>query len=148
MKTKSAFNAEIQKHLAFITSQCTLLRTPTRESFVTVPVNGHKETYEIRSPQFKCWFSGSLYKRDKTVVTYKVMEEVINHCEAQAQYEAAEEPVFTRLAAYKDRVYLDLGDPSWSVIEITGEGWQVCTSPPVKFRRPQNLGELPKPVPN
>ena len=44
-----------------------------------------------------------------------------------------------------DRVYLDLGDAQWRAVEITRDGWQVITNPPVRFRRPRGLLPLTEP---
>ena len=40
-----------------------------------------------------------------------------------------------RLAEYDGRTYLDLADKDWRAVQIGPEGWQVVTSPPVRFRR-------------
>ena len=62
-----------------------------------------------------------------------------------AKYEGAEHPVFIRLAEKDGNIYLDLGNDKWGVVEITAEGWNVISNPPVKFVRPRSLLTLPKP---
>src|SRR5262249_27980079 len=44
-----------------------------------------------------------------------------------------------------ERIYLDLGDPTWSVIEITADGWSISQRSSVRFRRPRGLLSLPTP---
>src|SRR5262249_59915671 len=56
-----------------------------------------------------------------------------------------ERAVHIRIAEPDGRVYLDLADKDWRAVEIGPDGWQVVTSPPVRFRRA--AGMLPLPVP-
>jgi hypothetical protein len=50
-----------------------------------------------------------------------------------------------RVAEHDGRIYLDLADKEWRAVQIGPDGWQVVTSPPVRFRRA--AGMLPLPVP-
>src|SRR3984893_1275020 len=50
-----------------------------------------------------------------------------------------------RFAEHAERLYLDLADEDWRVVEIERDGWRVITSPPVRFRR--SAGMLPLPLP-
>lgn len=43
-------------------------------------------------------------------------------------------------------IYLDLGNDSWNAVEVTRNGWEIITNPPVKFRRPGGLRPLPTPT--
>jgi hypothetical protein len=42
-------------------------------------------------------------------------------------------------------LYIDLCDQNWQAIRITGAGWQVVQSPPVRFRRTRGMLPLPFP---
>ena len=55
-------------------------------------------------------------------------------------------PVYVRLAELDGRIYLDLADADWRVVEIDDAGWRVISNPPVRFRRPRGLQPLPEPV--
>jgi hypothetical protein len=63
----------------------------------------------------------------------------------RAQFDAAERTVHIRVAEYDGDIYLDLADKDWEAVQIGPDGWQVVTSPPVRFRRA--AGMLPLPVP-
>ena len=44
-------------------------------------------------------------------------------------------------------VYLDLADPDWRAVAITpGEGWELVSNPPVRFKRARGMLALPAPV--
>jgi energy-coupling factor transporter ATP-binding protein EcfA2 len=63
-----------------------------------------------------------------------------------ARFEGREYPVHTRLARLDDRLYLDLADEQWRVVEVDPTGWRVLNTAPVKFRRPKGMLPLPVPV--
>jgi hypothetical protein len=56
-----------------------------------------------------------------------------------------EREVYVRVASDGDHLYIDLGDPGWHAVRVTGDGWSVVQSPPVRFRRPPNMRALPFP---
>ena len=65
---------------------------------------------------------------------------------AKAVHDGPERTAYVRIAPGPDgSVYLDLGDSTWKAIKITGEGWEIVTEPPVRFRRPRALRPLPVP---
>ena len=50
-----------------------------------------------------------------------------------------------RVASDGDHLYIDLGDPQWHAVRITGAGWTVVQSSPVRFRRTPDTRALPFP---
>ena len=56
-----------------------------------------------------------------------------------------EHRVHVRIATTSDAIYLDLGDPTWRALKITGAGWDLVSDIPVRFRRPKGLLPLPTP---
>ena len=75
------------------------------------------------------------------------MSTVIGTAEAQAAYSADQHEVYIRVANVGDRVFLDLGDATHRVVEITENGWDILDVPPndVRFRRPRGMKALPEP---
>ena len=68
--------------------------------------------------------------------------------ELHAVYKGAELPVFTPIASSESRIYLDLCNDSWQVVEITPAGWKVISPSPVRFRRVPGMLALPRPSVN
>lgn len=62
--------------------------------------------------------------------------------------EQDEGQVFIRLARVGDIVYLDLADKTWSVVEVSENGWRVLPESPVPFWRSTNMHPVPVPVLN
>jgi hypothetical protein len=62
-----------------------------------------------------------------------------------AMYDGPEMDVNVRITNADDRVYLDLCDADWRVVEIDAKGWRLVTDAPVRFLR--RAGMLPLPLP-
>src|SRR5581483_7558772 len=59
----------------------------------------------------------------------------------------AEKRVYVRVGEDDDgNIYLDLGDRTWDAVKITKDGWDFCSEPACKFRRPDGMLALPRPV--
>lgn len=125
-------------------------------SFVVEPVDAetgevlppHVETYPMHSDKFQSKAGREFYRRFGTVVGDSAMKEAISVLAADAD-EGATGAVYLRCAMPPEtgKVYIDLGDDSWQVVEITAQGWQVIESAdcPVKFRRVRHAQPLPNP---
>lgn len=142
--------AQILIHLA--TEKAEFFKTPEGEVFATFPVAGHKETSPIKQRAFRLWLRREYYRftEEPGVEPGKVpgaqaLQDALNMLEAQAFFNAPEMPVHARLAEHEGKIYLDLGNDTWQVVEVSSKGWQVINNSPVKFWRPK--GMLPLPVP-
>jgi hypothetical protein len=128
-------------------------RSPGNEVWVSVRLNGHVEHWPVRSARTEAWLRrlyGQVYKR---LVPKVAVEDVMADLRATGLLFGDAYPVFTRLGGWKEketgerRVYLDLGRPDWTVVEVTAEGWRVipASEAPVRFHR--NEYQFPLPVP-
>ena len=66
--------------------------------------------------------------------------------EARALFDGPERRVHLRVGGLDGRLYLDLCDATWRVIEIDSSGWRVTDNPPIRFRRSSGMRPLPLPV--
>ena len=57
------------------------------------------------------------------------------------------EKVHIRYGEHEGKIYLDLANEKWEVVEIGPEGWRVINDPPVKFLRTPGMRPLPTPKP-
>jgi hypothetical protein len=55
-------------------------------------------------------------------------------------------PVWVRIAEHDGRIYVDLCNAGWEVVEISPDSWRVIANPPVRFRRTKGMLPLPRPV--
>jgi hypothetical protein len=124
-----------------------LFHGPDKNGYADIQVNGHRETWPIRSKGFKRWLTGRYFEAYEGAANSEALQAALNTIEAQAQYKGPEREVFVRVGGLDDRIYIDLGDDSWRVIEIDADGWRLVDRPPVRFRRSLGMRPLPMPVP-
>lgn len=125
----------IAELLLKIGSEASYFHTPDRVGYADISANGHRETYPVRSRGFKLWLTGQLYERYGQAANSEALNSSLNVLEAQSIFTGPEYPVFTRLAEFEGKIYLDLGSDEWSAVEITPDGWKLVTDYPVRFRR-------------
>ena len=122
-----------------------LFHTATGTAFADILVDGHRETWPIRSKRFRGWLRRRYYETTGSALSGQAISSELDLLEARAQFDAPERSVYVRIAEHAGHIYLDLGDSHWRAVEIGPGGWQVNRYPPVRFRRP--AGMLPLPVP-
>src|ERR1700737_2148393 len=76
----------------------------------------------------------------------EALQSALNVIEAKAHFDAPERMVHIRVGELDGRLYLDLGDETWQVVEMDTSGWRVIDDPPVRFRRAAGMKPLPIPM--
>jgi hypothetical protein len=88
------------------------------------------------------------------VVRDNNLQDAVRQLESLALFEGHQEEVYVRVAGWQvagggfgPKVYLDLADDRWRVVEIDEAGWRVVGSDdsPVRFVRPKGMTALPEP---
>jgi hypothetical protein len=123
-----------------------LFHAPDREPFALVPVNCHRETWRVRSTDFRYWLLHGYYDLTGKAPNAQSLQDARNTLAAQALFAGDEHAVHTRVAESDGRIYLDLGNEAWEAVEVTESGWQLVAESPVRFRREPGMEELPRPV--
>jgi hypothetical protein len=108
-------------------------------------VDGHRETWPIRSKRFRGWLRRRYYQATGGAASAAQIRSALDLLEARAQFDGPERAVHVRVAEHAGHIYLDLADEQWRAVDIGPDGWRVIGCPPVHFRRP--AGMLPLPVP-
>jgi hypothetical protein len=116
------------------------------QGYATITVKTHKEHWFIRSNMFRRWLQKRFYETENRGLNSAALQEALETLEAKALYEGPEQTVYTRLAGYNGKIYLDIGNDRWEAIQVTTQGWKVISNPPVKFRRPRGMLALPVPT--
>jgi hypothetical protein len=122
-----------------------LFHDPSGTAFADITIDGHRETWPIRSGQFRHWLRRRYYEENGSAMGAATINSAVDLLEARAQFDAPERKVHVRVAEHDCRIYLDLADKEWRAVQIGPDGWQVVTSPPIRFRRAP--GMLPLPIP-
>jgi hypothetical protein len=122
-----------------------VFHTASGVAFADLGIDGHRETWPIRSKRFRSWLRRCYYQETGTAPNGSAIASALDLLEARAQFDAPERAVNIRVAEHAGRLYLDLADEHWRAVVIGPEGWRVIGCPPVRFRR--SPGMLPLPVP-
>jgi hypothetical protein len=122
-----------------------LFHTPDRNAFADIDVDGHRETWPIKSKGFRRWLLHRYYENSEGAPGSEALQSALNTLEAKAHFDGLKRQVFVRVAGLEGKFYLDLADAQWRAVEVDKLGWRVIDTPPVRFRRSD--GMLPLPVP-
>jgi len=113
-----------------------LFHDSNKNAYATLPINGHKENWPVRSMAFRDLVDEFHYEAHGSIVGTQAKEEAINLCNGLARIRGKEEKVWQRWAEDADgNIWLDLGRPDWQAVKVTKDGWQVVADCPVKFSR-------------
>jgi Bifunctional DNA primase/polymerase, N-terminal len=123
-----------------------LFHTDDGKSYADVLVNGHRETWPIGSKGFREWLLYRYYKEVGGAPSAEALRTAIEQISARARFDAPMRRVYVRIGGQDGKIYLDLADETWRVVEIDAEGWRVVDNPPVRFRRTNGMLPLPVPV--
>jgi hypothetical protein len=123
-----------------------LFHTPDSTGFADLSVNGHRETWPIRDKGFRQWLGKRFFEETGGAASSEALKQALGVLEAKARYDAPERAVHVRVGGHDGRLYLDLADEAWRVVEIDTAGWRVVVDPPVRFRRTSGMQALPVPA--
>ena len=123
-----------------------LFRTPQGEAYARLSIQRHREIWMLRSKGFRQWLVREFFRKKGKPPGTQALQDAISYLEAKAHYDAPEKTLHIRVAGQDRKIYLDLCNDEWEVIEISADDWHVLTDSPVHFRRPNALRPLPKPV--
>ncbi len=127
------------------TDGCELWHDASRGAFVTFLVSGHREHWPVRSREFRMWLSAKFYEGTGGVIGGQALEDGLRIIEARAVHDGREYPTFVRVGEDRGKLYLDLCDDRWRVVEITKDCWKIRTDAPLKLMRSPSMRPLPEP---
>src|SRR5262249_52704591 len=122
-----------------------LFHTAAGAAFVDILVDGHRETWPIRSKRFRGWLRRCYYQATGGAASGAGLRSGPGRPGRGAHCGGAERAFHVRIAEPSGHIYLDLAEEQWRAVEIGPDGWRLIGGPPVRFRRP--AGMLPLPLP-
>jgi hypothetical protein len=90
-----------------------LFHTATGTAFADILVDGHRETWPIRSKRFRGWLRRRYYETTGGCLNGHAISSELDLLEARAQFDAPERCVHVRVAEHAGHIYLDLADEHW-----------------------------------
>ncbi len=118
---------------------------PVGAAWVGIPVNNHTEYVGVRSGKFRSWVSRRYYETNKKTMGGAALEDAITVFVAKAGDNPTRE-VFTRIAHYQGKLYIDLCNQDWEFVEVDQRGWHIITNPPIPFKQTRGMKQLPTPL--
>ena len=133
-------------YLAFTKGGVTLFNTgEDGGEYAIVQVKGHREVWPVGSQRFQRYLEFLWFDQEKTASKTMAVQEALKTLKAIAIYKSKTYPVHLRIAEHDDKIYVDLANDAWEVVEISADGWRVISESPVIFWRPSSMRPLPRP---
>ena len=131
--------------LLTIATAARLFHASDGTGFADLIIDGHRETWPLRSKRFQAWLRQRYYERTWDAPSPAALNAALNALEAQAQFDGPQRKVSIRLEQ-DGVIYLDLADEFWRCVEIGANGWRIAEDPPVRFRRSAGMQPLRLPL--
>jgi hypothetical protein len=122
-----------------------LWHTPASVAYATFAAGDHNESWPVKSETFKQFLSKKFFDEQGKAMNSEAVSAAVNLVQAQAKFEGEECPVHVRVAEHNGKIYVDLCNAQWQVVEISPQGWRIIEDPPVRFRRSRGMLPLPTP---
>ena len=114
-------------------------------AFADVMVDGRRQTWQLSDDGFNDWLLHQYFLERRRAPALGSMKNAIRSLSAHATFEGEQHEVHLRVAESGGRIYLDLADAAWHVVEIDADGWRIIDDPPVRFRRTPGMRSMPLP---
>jgi hypothetical protein len=129
-------------HLAL--ARASFFHSDAGAAFADVIIDGHRATWQLPS-QFADFLMHEFFLEKRRAPTAAAMQSALRTLIAHARFDGEQHDVHLRVAESNRRIYIDLGDREWRVVEIDEADWRIVTNPPVRFRRSPGMNPLPLP---
>lgn len=123
-----------------------LFHTPDKRAYGCVQIGKHRECLEVTSLNFEHWLRGLYYTDQHKAVNTQAYQDALGVLICKALYQCEEDATHVRIAGSSSKIWVDLGDPEWTAIEVTAKKWKKLPYHPVHFIRSATLQSLPNPV--
>ena len=141
-----------RERLMFIgVDQAELWHDTDGNAFATINTQGHCETFSIKTSAFKSWLTSEFGARHPVTIAGRIcpsapsnqaLTEALNALGAIAA-RGSEHQAAIRVAEGGSAIYVDLGTPDLSAVEVSADGWRIVQASPIRFLRPNGFRALP-----
>ncbi|MCG9000245.1 hypothetical protein LH450_03600 [Laribacter hongkongensis] len=128
----------------FVQQNCNLFRNLNGEVFARL--NGSNQAWRLASAAFRDWLFSSFYRETGKAPRDQAVKDALTVLTGIGLHEGELREAHFRVAEHDGKYFIDPGDDSWNVIEISAEGWRVSEQSPVLFVRTKTMRPLPEPI--
>jgi phage/plasmid primase-like uncharacterized protein len=125
-----------------------LFHDQQKEAYATFSNGGHKETWPIDGKHFRDWLAHTFWSHYQKAINSNALQDVINTLTGKALFEGKIHRVFSRVGLADNKIYIDLANEGWDIIEVSADDWQLLKDCPLKFKRLVSMQPLPTPIKN
>ena len=115
-------------------------------SIIQLKIGSVYQTYAIRSDEFTRIVKALIYDKTNKIANTKIVNGALDILDGMALCKNRTVKLQNRITRYGDKIYWDLGDPSWQVIEIDAQGYRVVSEPPIPMLRSDTILPIPYPL--
>jgi hypothetical protein len=146
---KESQHASQSDILVRLGSEAGLFHDSNHVCYADIEAGGHRETWPLRSKGFRRWLTRRYFEETDGAPNSEAIQSALGVLEARAHFAGEARAVHLRVAGDDGRIWLDLCDNEWRVVEIASDGWRIIpyTECPVRFRRSAGMRPLPAPEP-
>jgi hypothetical protein len=145
-KAKGGKRSTTDQLVAIASAEAKLFHDPDETAYAVVERDGVEQTWKLRSKRFRSWLAVRHREEYEKTPGQQAIQDALLELEGEALHRGDVEAVHVRLAGSGERVYVDLGDETWNVVEVSADGWGIVPRPPVRFRRPAGMLPIPQPT--
>ena len=107
-----------------------------KDLYLTIPVNGHRETWPLNGKDCKTLIQGLYYIDTGDVASAGTIGQVLAVLAAKALYDNLKPvPLSTRIVNHDGAIWYDLSNQDWQAVRVTEGRWEIVDNPPTLFRR-------------
>lgn len=117
-----------------------------KQSYANFTNKNHTETWPLDSENFRAWLSHKFWEKYKKPIGENALKEAISVMQGKAKYEGKCHKVFSRIGYLENKIYINIGNENWQVIEISPDGWSILDKSPIKFRGISHMKAMPLPI--
>lgn len=118
-----------------IGSETILFHDEFREPYARLLVNGHRETYRLKSKNFKRWSSHLFWGQEQKTPNPNAISSALMTLEGMAAFDGKQIALHNRIANHDGALWYDLTNEQWEAVRITEEGWEIVKESPILFQR-------------
>lgn len=122
-----------------------LFHTPQGIGYVSLKIGKHIEHHRIDSKWFAQYLALLYYQINGKSPAQQAVKDATETLQGRALFESPQHEVHTRIAGDDTKIYVDLCNDEWKVVEITAKGWRVLDKSPLHFRRAGGMQSLALP---
>jgi hypothetical protein len=116
-------------------------------AYVSLKMGDHRETWPINSAGYREALARMYFEAHEKAPSAGALVDALTVLSGRAKFAGPTLPVATRIGEHDGRIYIDLCNDQWQVVEITPSGWRVIPSADCPVRFVRRRGMLPLPLP-